>query len=216
MQASDACFCSQRSQCGIRDFYGAGREDNSRSKAFEFTNGEPPVLLGNNEGANPVEFLLHALAGCVTTTVALHAMARGISIRELSMVLEATLTYRDCSASMMPCHQDTNRSASSACTSKQIVRMRNSTTSCPTRRCTRLCAVLSAAPVPMKIERVTSWPKAHRSPPPLRRAGRSLFRLSVHSRHSVHLWHADDLAEQGVLLKRRGRSLLLRERSLFA
>src|SRR5690606_38186030 len=46
----------------IRDFYGAGREDNSRSTSFEFTNGEPPVLLGNNEGANPVEFLLHALA----------------------------------------------------------------------------------------------------------------------------------------------------------
>ena len=47
----------------IRDFYGAGREDDSRTSDFVFTNGEPPVLLGNNEGANPVEFLLHALAG---------------------------------------------------------------------------------------------------------------------------------------------------------
>lgn len=35
----------------IRDFYGAGREDRSRAAGFEFTNGEPPVLLGNNEGA---------------------------------------------------------------------------------------------------------------------------------------------------------------------
>src|SRR5690606_18189943 len=57
----------------IRDFYGACAEDQSRDKPFEFTNGEPPVLLGNNEGANPVEFLLHALAGCVTTTTVLHA-----------------------------------------------------------------------------------------------------------------------------------------------
>jgi len=78
----------------IRDFYGAGREDDSRSVAFEFTNGEPPVLLGNNEGANPVEFLLHALAGCVTTTFVLHAMARGIEIRELSTQLEGDLDLR--------------------------------------------------------------------------------------------------------------------------
>ena len=71
----------------IRDFYGVGREDDSRTMTFEFTNGEPPVLLGDNEGANPVEFLLHALAGCVRTTFVLHAMARGIHIRDLSTEL---------------------------------------------------------------------------------------------------------------------------------
>jgi uncharacterized OsmC-like protein len=68
----------------IRDFYAAGGEDTSRDETFDFTNGEPPVLLGNNEGANPVEFLLHALAGCVTTTTVLHASARGIEIESLS------------------------------------------------------------------------------------------------------------------------------------
>ncbi len=68
----------------IKNFYGAGQEDSSRENAFEFTNGEPPVLLGHNEGANPVEFLLHALAGCVTTTTVLHAAARGIEIESLS------------------------------------------------------------------------------------------------------------------------------------
>ena len=68
----------------IKNFYGAGAEDESRPEAFEFTNGEPPVLLGDNEGANPVEFLLHALAGCVTTTTILHATARGIEIESLS------------------------------------------------------------------------------------------------------------------------------------
>lgn len=75
----------------IKDFYGAGREDDSRSEAFVFTNGEPPVLLGDNEGANPVEFLLHALAGCVTTTTVLHAAARGIRIEELSTELEGQI-----------------------------------------------------------------------------------------------------------------------------
>lgn len=75
----------------IKEFYGAGREDSSRTDAFEFTNGEPPVLLGGNEGANPVEFLLHALAGCVTTTTVLHAAARGIQIESLSTELVGTI-----------------------------------------------------------------------------------------------------------------------------
>ena len=75
----------------IKDFYGAGSEDTSRSEAFVFTNGEPPVLLGRNEGANPVEFLLHALAGCITTTTVLHAAARGITLRKLSTELTGNI-----------------------------------------------------------------------------------------------------------------------------
>ncbi len=68
----------------IKDFYGAGHEDTSRTRAIEIVQDEPPILLGNNGGANPGESLLHALAGCVTTTLVLHAMARGIVVRELS------------------------------------------------------------------------------------------------------------------------------------
>jgi uncharacterized OsmC-like protein len=75
----------------IQGFYGAGQEDSSRTKPFEFVNGEPPVLLGNNEGANPVEFLLHALAGCVTTTLVLHAAARGIRIESISTKMEGDI-----------------------------------------------------------------------------------------------------------------------------
>jgi uncharacterized OsmC-like protein len=75
----------------IQGFFGAGVEDTSRQTPFTFTNGEPPVLLGSNEGANPVEFLLHALAGCVTTTTVLHAAARGIAIRSLSTELEGDI-----------------------------------------------------------------------------------------------------------------------------
>jgi uncharacterized OsmC-like protein len=75
----------------IRDFYGACQEDASRTEPFVFVNGEPPVLLGTNEGANPVEFLLHALAGCVTTTFVLHAAARGIRIESLSTTLQGDM-----------------------------------------------------------------------------------------------------------------------------
>jgi uncharacterized OsmC-like protein len=86
-RAQNTWISGGENRSNIRGFYGAGREDDSRKQAFEFANGEPPALLGNNEGANPVEFLLHALAGCVTTTFVLHAMARGITIRELSSKL---------------------------------------------------------------------------------------------------------------------------------
>ncbi len=75
----------------IKDFYGGGKEDDSRSKQFVFDNGEPPILLGNNEGANPVEFVLHALAGCMTTTLALHAAANGISLDKVSSRIEGDL-----------------------------------------------------------------------------------------------------------------------------
>jgi uncharacterized OsmC-like protein len=78
----------------IQGFFGAGCEDESRSEPFTFTNGEPPILLGNNEGANPVEFLLHALAGCVTTTTVLHATARGIQIRKLSTELVGNIDVK--------------------------------------------------------------------------------------------------------------------------
>jgi uncharacterized OsmC-like protein len=78
----------------IKEFYGAGQEDMSRRQAWEFVNGEPPVLLGANEGANPVEFLLHALACCVTTTTVLHAAARGIAIRKLSTELKGKINLQ--------------------------------------------------------------------------------------------------------------------------
>ncbi len=78
----------------IKDFYGAGAEDTSRSEAFIFTNGEPPVLLGHNEGANPVEYLLHALAGCVTTTTVLHAAVRGLKLRKLSTELTGNINLQ--------------------------------------------------------------------------------------------------------------------------
>ncbi len=75
----------------IQEFYGAKEWDRSRTDPYVFTNGEPPVLLGANEGANPVEFLLHALAGCVTTTTVLHAAARGIRIESISTRLSGKI-----------------------------------------------------------------------------------------------------------------------------
>jgi len=61
----------------INEFYGACKT-HSRSKPFEFVKDEPPVLLGEDHGANPVEYALSALAGCLTTSLVYHAAASPI------------------------------------------------------------------------------------------------------------------------------------------
>ena len=75
----------------IKEFYGACQEDSTRTEPFVLDNAEPPVLLGQDQGANPVEYVLHALAGCMTTTMVYHAAARGIAIRSVETELEGDL-----------------------------------------------------------------------------------------------------------------------------
>jgi uncharacterized OsmC-like protein len=75
----------------IHGFYGAGQEDTSRKAAFVVDNDEPDVLLGTDRGANPVEYVLHALAGCLTTSMVYHAAARGIRLEEVESRLEGDL-----------------------------------------------------------------------------------------------------------------------------
>ncbi len=75
----------------IKEFHGAGQEDTTRTEAFVLDNAEPPVLLGQDQGPNPVEYVLHALAGCMTTTMVYHAAARGIHIESVESELEGDL-----------------------------------------------------------------------------------------------------------------------------
>jgi len=55
---------------------------------------EPPVLLGNNEGRNPVEYLLVALSGCITTSIVAHASAKGIEIKGVESRYEGDIDLR--------------------------------------------------------------------------------------------------------------------------
>lgn len=75
----------------IKDFYGAGQEDTSRQTPFVMDNDEPAVLLGQDRGANPVEYVFHALAGCLTTSLVYHAAAQGIRIEEVESRFEGDL-----------------------------------------------------------------------------------------------------------------------------
>ena len=66
----------------INEFYGACQTF-KRSQSFVFEKDEPPVLLGQDHGANPVEYVFAALDGCLTTSLIYHAAAQGIKIDEV-------------------------------------------------------------------------------------------------------------------------------------
>ena len=54
------------SRTTIQGFYGAGHEDTTRTGPFTVDTDEPPVLLGQNRAPNTVEYVLHALAACLS------------------------------------------------------------------------------------------------------------------------------------------------------
>ena len=78
----------------IKEFYGVGKEDTIRTEPFIMDADEPPVLLGEDHGANPVEYVLHALAACLTTSMVYHAAAQGIKIDAIESRLEGDLDLR--------------------------------------------------------------------------------------------------------------------------
>jgi uncharacterized OsmC-like protein len=78
----------------IKDFYAAGGDDTSRAEAFEVDAGEPAILLGTDTGANPAEYLLHALAACLTTSIVYVAAARGVELTSVESTLTGDMDVR--------------------------------------------------------------------------------------------------------------------------
>ncbi|HZD22144.1 MAG TPA: OsmC family protein [Acidimicrobiia bacterium] len=78
----------------IKGFYGGGGEDTTRTETFQLVSGEPQVLLGTDTGPNPAEYLLHALAGCLTTSLVYVAAARGVQLTEVTSTLEGNMDLR--------------------------------------------------------------------------------------------------------------------------
>jgi len=79
------------SRTTIKGFYGAGQEDTTRTEPFTVDTDEPPVLLGQNRAPNTVEYVLHALAACLSGTIVYHAAARGIALDGLETTIEGDL-----------------------------------------------------------------------------------------------------------------------------
>ena len=84
--------CGQN-QSKVESFY-AAKQEIPHETPFTLNADEPPILAGHDTGPNPVEHLLNALAGCLTTTLIYHAAVRGIKVEELESELEGDLDIR--------------------------------------------------------------------------------------------------------------------------
>jgi uncharacterized OsmC-like protein len=58
---------------------------------FTFDADHPPVLVGTDNGPTPVEYMLHALAACLTAGIANIAAARGVTLTEVSSTVEGDI-----------------------------------------------------------------------------------------------------------------------------
>ena len=61
------------------------------TRGFKMTIDEPEALGGTNEGANPVEYILAALSGCLNVVGHLIASEMGFKLNGLEIVLEGDL-----------------------------------------------------------------------------------------------------------------------------
>lgn len=92
-RASNRWLGGNHNRTTVTGFYGA-KQEIAHLQKFQMDADEPPILAGEDRGANPVEHLLHALASCVTTSMVAHAAVRGIHIEEVESELEGDIDLR--------------------------------------------------------------------------------------------------------------------------
>ena len=93
-RASNRWIDGAQNRSTIKGFYAAGGEDTSRSEEFQIDAGEPAILLGSDTGPNPAEYLLHALAACLTTSIVYVAAARKMDLTSVESTLTGDMDVR--------------------------------------------------------------------------------------------------------------------------
>lgn len=78
------------SRTTIDTFSGAGGE-HAHKTAFQLDGDHPGVLVGEDRAPVPVEYLLHALASCITAGIANIAAARGVTLTEVESTIEGDI-----------------------------------------------------------------------------------------------------------------------------
>lgn len=92
-RASNTWLSGNHNRSTVTGFFGA-KQEIAHKQTFTMDADEPSILAGDDQGANPVEHLLHALASCLTTSMVAHAAVRGIEIEELESELEGDIDLR--------------------------------------------------------------------------------------------------------------------------
>jgi uncharacterized OsmC-like protein len=78
-RAENEWISGTHSRSRIHEFFGLGAEQTHR-QAHVYDADHPEQLVGTDVGPSPVEFLLHALAACITAGIGNIASARGIEL----------------------------------------------------------------------------------------------------------------------------------------
>jgi uncharacterized OsmC-like protein len=81
------------SRSRIETFSGAGGEHRHTGE-IEFNADHPAVLVGEDAAPTPVEFLLHAIAACITSGIGNIAAARGVTLTEVESTVEGDIDLR--------------------------------------------------------------------------------------------------------------------------
>ncbi len=81
-RATNEWIGGTHSRSTIHDFYGLGSEQSHR-RSHQYDADHPEQLVGGDEAPSPVEFLLHALAACITAGIGNVASARGIDLSRI-------------------------------------------------------------------------------------------------------------------------------------
>ena len=63
----------------------------SNSRTFSFIVDEPPALGGTDHGANPVEYILAGLAGCLNVVAHMVAKEQSINLKSLKISVEGDI-----------------------------------------------------------------------------------------------------------------------------
>ena len=93
-RASNRWIGGAHNRSTIKGFYAAVSEDTTRGEEFELDAGEPAILLGSDTGPNPTEYLLHALAACLTTSIVYVAAARRVQLTSVQSILTCDMDVR--------------------------------------------------------------------------------------------------------------------------
>ena len=80
-------------QTTMSGFYGAGGE-HAHKQAYVADADHPAVLVGADNGPTPVEWLLHAIAACLTAGIANSAAARGVKLTSVESSVEGDIDLR--------------------------------------------------------------------------------------------------------------------------
>ena len=78
------------SEATIDWFSGAGGE-HTHALTFRYTADHPAVLVGADRGPTPIEFLLHALASCITAGIGNIAAARGVKLTSVTSTIDGDI-----------------------------------------------------------------------------------------------------------------------------